>query len=160
MSGYHSIHRDTPLRKTIRRPLPITVIASFQMGKALFLLIFAALEWLSPDSILNYPAMAGLFYIATHGRNISGVIIPILGVYFGFIGLGLWRMKNWARKNLIATSVVTIIIWGRLFFLEWVHEEPIKLGIDRSTVYSLVLLDIVIFSYLVLYGDIADRFKD
>jgi hypothetical protein len=125
--------------KRVERPTPVILIAMFQFLKAGFLLGVAGFLWLAPNSLPNSAAFEQMLFIAAHGKNISGVLVPIFGCYLIYIGVGLIRLRPGIRKNLALSSAITIC--GSLWKLGLFGESHMTSQFDRQTFYILILLD-------------------
>jgi hypothetical protein len=124
MSGYREL-RST---QKVERPGPVTVIALFQFAKAAFFL-FVAAQLLSQPLVgtfsdLNLSRMItvvsadGSAMITTaieviRGRTPAGVspealaaVLALVGVWLIYVGWGLWRLKEWARKTRVGISIL------------------------------------------------------
>ena len=110
------------------RPGPVTAIALFQFAKAAFFLFVAAQLFSRPlagtFSELNLARIIGLVsadgsaMISTainviRGRAPDGVdpgglaaILALVGVWLIHVGVGLWRMKEWARRTRVGISIL------------------------------------------------------
>ncbi len=154
---YLSIHPG--FDPEIERPSPVTVIAHLQFAKAAFLLGVAALLHFIPDAIHSMPLLPFFVYVAAHGRNTHGFLLPLAGLFVGFVGYGLWRLKPWARRSLIASTALMLIVWGHRFFVD--HMDGVvtlRTPHEQQAVSMLLFLDAVVFLYMVAYDDIPRAF--
>ncbi len=148
-----------PIAGRVERPTPITMIALFQFGKAWLLLLMVVVQQYAPEALHRVPTLTALIYIAAHGRNTQGLLLPIIGIYVAIVGCGLWYLKQWARRNLIASSVVALGIWGWRFFRDWSDgTTTLRTPLEEQTVYLLVFLDLVVLLYLVAYDGVPQAF--
>jgi hypothetical protein len=154
---YLSIHPG--FDPEIERPFPVTVIAHFQFVKAAFLLGVAALLQFVPDAIHSMPLLPFLLYVAAHGRDTHGFLLPIAGLFVGFVGFGLWRLKPWARRSLIVSTGFMLVVWGHRFFADRMDGiVTLKTPHEQQTVAMVLFLDAVVFLYMVAYDDIPRAF--
>jgi hypothetical protein len=154
---YLSIHPG--FDPEVERPFPVTVIAHFQFVKAAFLLGVAALLQFVPDAVHSMPLLPFFLYVAAHGRDTHGFLLPIAGLFVGFVGYGLWRLKPWARRSLIVSTAFMLILWGHRFFTDRMEGVvTLKTPHEQQTVAMVLFLDAVVFLYMVAYDDIPRAF--
>ena len=143
----------------LERPFPVTVIAHFQFLKAAFLLGVAALLQFIPDAIHSMPLLPFFLYVAAHGRDTHGFLLPLAGLFVGFVGYGLWRLKPWARRSLIVSTGLMLIVWGHRFFVDQMDDVvTLRTPHEQQTVAMVLFLDAVVFLYMVAYDDIPRAF--
>jgi len=141
------------------RPFPVTVIALSQLAKAAFLLAVAALHQLAPDALNAVPLLPFLLYAAAHGRDTHGFLLPIVGIFVAIVGYGLWTLKSWSRRSLIASTGLMLIVWGHRFFVDQMNGvTTLKTPLEQKTVTLVLFLDAVVFLYMVAYDDIHHAF--
>ena len=154
---YLSIHPGVERKPD--RPFPLTVIAQFQFAKAIFLLGVAFLLQIFPDATHVLPLLPFLLYAAAHGRDTHGLLLPIAGVFIGIVGLGLWHLKPWARRSMIASTGLMLVVWGYRFVEDRVDGvTTLKTSHEQKTVAMVLFLDAVVFLYMVAYDDIPRAF--
>ncbi len=141
----------------VDRPLPVIFIACFQFLKAGFLLTVAGFLWLAPDQLPNSAAFSKMLFIAAHGKDLSGVLVPIIGCYVAYVGVGIFRMRPSVRRTLAISSVITICLSLRRLGL--FGESTVTSRTDRQTLYILILLDLVIYIYLAFHPELVRCFK-
>jgi hypothetical protein len=141
----------------VDRPVPVIFIACFQFLKAGFLLTVAGFLWLAPDLLPNSAAFSKMLFVAAHGKDLSGYLIPIIGCYVAYVGVGIFQLKPSIRKNLAISSVITICLSLRRLGL--FGESAITSRTDRQTLYILILLDLAIYVYLAFHPEIVRCFK-
>jgi len=141
----------------VDRPVPVVLIATFQFLKAAFLLAVAGFLWLAPASLPNSAGFSQLLFIAAHGKELSGYFVPVFGCYLIYIGIGLLRLRPGVRINLAISSVITIAV--SLQRLGLFGETGATTNLDHQTLYILILLDLVIYIYLVFHPEIVECFK-
>ena len=139
------------------RPIPVVIIAMFQFAKAAFLIVVAAFLWLDPDALPHSDAFSQLFFIAAHGRNLPGLFVPIFGLYFAYIGVGLMRLRKSVRLNLAISSVITICV--SIQRLGLLGETNMTSQFDHQTLYILILLDLTVYFYLAFHPEITRCFN-
>lgn len=143
----------------VDRPFPVTLIAWFQFAKAWFLLLVAFVSKYVPDAVRAVPTLPAFVYVAAHGRNTNGYLLPAIGIYMGIVGWGLWRLKRWARRSLVASTGLMMAIWAYRFAADWAAgETTLKTPLEQQTVTVLLFLDAVIFFYLVIHDDVPLAF--
>jgi hypothetical protein len=142
-------HRD--------RPTAVILIALFQFAKGAFLLIVAAFLWLTPEALPNSAAFSRMLFIAAHGKDLSGILVPIFGCYLVYIGFGLLWLRPSTRTNLAISSAITIAL--SLQRLGLFGESDMTDLLDRQTLYILILLDFAIYIYLVYHPAITSSFN-
>ncbi len=129
----------------------------FQFVKAAFLLTVAALLWLSPESLPHSAAFTQVFFIAAHGKDLPGVLVPIFGCYVAYVGVGLWKLRPSIRRTLAVSSAITIAV--SLNRLGVFGETGVTDSFQRQALYVLILLDLAVYIYLVYHPDIVRSFK-
>jgi hypothetical protein len=141
----------------VERPFAVILIASFQFAKAAFLLTVAALLWLAPDALPNSQTFTDLLFIAAHGKDLPGFLVPVFGLYVAYIGISLLRLRPAARRNLAVSSAITIAV--SLQRLGFFGESSMTSHFDRQALYILILLDFAVYVYLAFHPEIARSFK-
>ena len=141
----------------VDRPFAVILIASFQFAKAAFLLTVAAFLWLAPDALPHSHAFTEMLFIAAHGRDLSGVLVPIFGVYVVYIGVCLLRLRPRTRRNVAISSAITVAV--SLQRLGLFGESTMTSHFDREALYILILLDLAVYIYLAFHPEIARSFK-
>jgi len=140
----------------IERPFALYLIAGFQFLKAGFLLTAAAFLWLAPDSLPHSQAFTQMLFIAAHGRDISGVLVPLFGLYVAWIGIGLLHLRPSTRRNLAISSAFTVAF--ALQRLGLFGETDMTSKFDRQTLYILILIDLTVYIYLAFHPAIIRTF--
>ncbi len=144
-------------RSPVDRPRAVTLIAAFQFLKAAFLLVVAAFLWLAPDALPHSEGYSQVLFIAAHGKDLSGILVPIFACYLIYIGFGLVRLRPSVRTNLAISSAITIAL--SLQRLGLFGESDMTSVLDRQTLYILILLDFAIYIYLVYHPGITKSFN-
>jgi len=142
--------------RPVDRPFQVVLIASFQFLKAAFLIGVAAYLWLAPNSLPNSIAFSQMLFIAAHGRDVSGYLVPIFGAYVAYVGWGIYRMRPSTRTTLAISSAITVAVSLQrlgIFGDTTMHDQ-----LDRQTLYILILLDLAIYIYLVFHPEIVRTF--
>jgi hypothetical protein len=134
------------------RPDPVAAISLLQVLKACLLLVVGGLVWLAPDLIQPYmDDLDMVLWIAAHGRSMPVVVLPVFGLYLAVVGVGLWKLKSWARKNLIFTSAATVLFWARRVAMAYAAQAaPFRSETEQQAVFILLVLDVLTFFYLVM----------
>ena len=141
----------------VDRPIPVIAIASFQFAKAAFLLTVAAFLWLAPDSLPYTELFSQLLFIAARGRDISGVVVPLLGLYLIYVGIQLLRLRPTTRRNLAISSAITIVL--SLQRLGVFGDTDMTSNFDHEALYIVILCDLTIYIYLAFHPEILRTFK-
>ncbi len=88
----------------MRRPVGVTVIAVFCLVAAAYLIVVAAITLVAPGAI-SMRSAAPLMY----GLELAGPFMMLLvGAAWGFLGWGLFRVRNWARWTAMFVCVAGI----------------------------------------------------
>jgi len=141
----------------VDRPFPLVLIASFQFLKAGFLIGVAALLWIAPEMLPHSSTFSQMLFIAAHGKDISGFLVPFFGLYVAYVGYGLSMMRPSFRRNLAISSAITIAV--SLQRLGLFGESSMTSQVDRQTLYILILIDLTIYIYLAYHPEIASSFE-
>lgn len=140
----------------VDRPLPLIVIGCFQFLKAGFLIGVATLLWIAPDALPHSETFSELLYIAAHGKDVSGILVPVLGCYMIYVGYGLFTLRPSTRANLAISSALTAAL--SLKKLGLFGDENMTSSVNRETLYILILLDLTIYIYMVYHPEIVSSF--
>ncbi len=98
----------------IKKGIPVGVkIISVLYFILAFFVILVGLFFIISKSFINeiYRESPELAELGTGGFIILGVILVLLGALFIFLGLKLWKRKNWARIVTVVFSILMIIIY-------------------------------------------------
>ena len=145
------------LLKPVEKPFALYLIAAFQSLKGCFLLLVAALLWIAPDALPNSQTFTEFLYIAAHGKDLTGYLVPVFGAYLVYVGYGLFTLRRSVRTNLSLSCAVTIgVSMQRLGVFGYAGSISY---LDRETLYILILFDSAIFIYMVFHPEIAGSFK-
>ena len=146
------------LLRYVEKPFALYLIAAFQSLKGGFLLLVAALLWIAPDALPNSQTFTELLYVAAHGKDLTGYLVPIFGAYLVYVGYGLFTLRPSVRTNLIISCAVTIgVSMQRLGLFGY---SGYLSNLDRETLYILILFDSAIFIYMVFHREIASSFRN
>ena len=156
----------------IRRPRGVKFVATLQMLKGGFLMGTALLLHWRPDIVASsrttlYP----LLFIATRGnptvidaalqgaKLVPGMIF-IFGFYLAVVGSGLWHLRKWARRTVMVTCGLTLILWlrtklnvGFLASASSATSSP-----QLHSFHLLLIIDGLVFLYLVR-TNIGSKFR-
>jgi len=143
--------------RQVDRPLALLFIACFQSIKGAFLLFVAAFLWIAPDALPNSQTFSEFLYIAAHGKELTGYVVPIFGAYLLYVGYGLFTLRPSVRSNLSISCAVTIAL--SLQRLGIFGETATTNYVDRQTLYILILFDSAIYVYMVFHPEIANSFE-
>jgi hypothetical protein len=154
----HRIPARRPARRRpLHRPFQIGLIAGFQFLKGGFLLLVAGFLWLAPDRLPDSEAFSHMLLIAAHGKSLSGVVVPLFGLWVCWVGFGIWRMRPRVRRNLAISSALTISL--SLQRLGLFGESSMSSQADRESLYILILLDLAVYIYLAFHPAITHSFE-
>src|ERR1700736_6269857 len=172
------------LSRLVERPLPLLLIALFQLSKAVFFLMVAGLLVMDPMtgkfSPLNLPwfvdfvsadgsAMMPIAIDLLHGHNPSQMSLPVVAgvlAFFGFwlvyISWGLVQLKAWARRTRVVVSAIQVlsglsVLLAYLPGLQGMHA-PLSSAQWRD-LFMLVLLNSAVIFYLAQDVDVARAFE-
>jgi len=157
--GYVSSSIRSVERQRRYRPFGVMLTAGFQAMKG-GVLVFTGLalhfrpELVSASVSVVYP----LLYLALRGNSavidaasrgderLVGVIV-VLGIYLATIGIGLWEMKQWARRSMVVTSGLMLLLCAKVILSSsagaFGTPPPGMVKVD-----VLFLIDALIFIYL------------
>jgi hypothetical protein len=141
------------------------MIALFQFLRAGVALCVAYCVWKFPDLYLDsHVEVKALTYLATQKAIpptiLAPVILPIFALYFAIVGIGLWRLQKWARIVLLSSTGLTAFLWIRRFaFDQILGDTTVKDQSALGLVYSVVLIDALIFCSLAFLPDVAEAFR-
>jgi hypothetical protein len=141
----------------VDRPFAVFLIAGFQFLKAGFLLAVAVYLWLGPEGLPHTEAFSELFFIAAHGKNLPGVLVPVFGCYVAYTGFCLLRLKRSTRRALALSSAITICV--SLDKLGLFTGDGVTSPVHQETLYILILLDLAVYIYLAFHPEIARSFN-
>ncbi|HEY4357909.1 MAG TPA: hypothetical protein VGN16_19310 [Acidobacteriaceae bacterium] len=169
-------------RVVIERPWGIAAIAGFQLAKGILLMLTATLLRLAPNVVISsksifYP----LLYIAMRGNMaavdaatqggaendtllmiVAGILFG-LGAYIAAIGFGLWNVKQWARRSVMITSGLTVLLYIKTVLLPSAAAEnstgPTPSQPNMVSFYIVLTIDVLIFIYF-MRSNTADVFKN
>jgi hypothetical protein len=148
------------------RPFGIKAVAWIQLVKAGVLLLTAALLRLRPQMAggQNSPVYP-LLFVATRGRYdsmsaalrggdaLAGLFL-LLGLYVAAIGVGLFHASAWARRTLIFSCGLTLVLFAKSSL--W-PDSGASAAPDMTNIYLLLAVDAYVFLYL-LRGSTAEYF--
>jgi hypothetical protein len=144
------------------------LVGCFQILKAAVLLLTGIMLRWRPEVVVNSQSVLyPLLYIAMRGNssiidevmqggNVLPVLISVWGLYLGVLGSGLWQMKMWARRSVVFTSGITLLLYAKAVFLPSTQGFG-SYSPDLQNLHLLLFFDAVIFVYL-MRGNIADSF--
>lgn len=145
-------------------------VATLQVAKGVVLMTTALLLHWRPDIVAHSrTALYPLLYIATRGnpRVIDGALqgarlVPGLLFFFGFylaiVGSGLWHLRKWARRTVMVTCCFTLLLWLHTKVSVGFLTSQATSSNDLNSFHALLLLDGLVFLYLVR-TNIGRRFK-
>lgn len=118
----------------MKRPLGVTILAVLALVAAV-----AELAW---ATTLGWGGERGIPGEAWWITAIAPLARVLLGLLYAFIGIGLWRLRRWARGVVIVLSALAIgsaafsVVWGRQLTGFWV---PLWLLLPVGAIYALCL---------------------
>jgi hypothetical protein len=142
------------------RAIPVTAIAVFQFSKALFLLLVAGMAWLGLEGKLAaIPKLRDLVFLASHGKDPHGILLFVLGASAAWVGLGLWRLKRWARNTMVFNGAFMLIFWlAHQDFGMPLFVMPAAASVEHFTIYLVLAIDLTIFCFLKFHSGIDQSF--
>lgn len=122
------------------RPVGVKVLSIFFFVCSLFLIALSVLV------IIKLSAIAVIVPILGTG---SGIVLFLLGILFLVMGVGLWKMKNWARLLVAAFCLISLLgaIWS-------VFIDGRLLSIPNLVIFGLIIY------YLLFSKKIRENFKN
>ncbi|MGI4828195.1 MAG: hypothetical protein ACRYFU_08405 [Janthinobacterium lividum] len=150
-------YRQATEPESAARPLGITLIAGFQFFKAGVLLLVALLLRSSPEMVTeSSSSLYPLLYLATRGRyelmsstlqdgKALTEVLLVLGLYLGAIGLGILSVKVWARRTVMLSCGMTLVLWAKSSL--W-PDSTVLTSPDMTNFYVLLAIDAAVFMYL------------
>lgn len=157
---------------SVRRPRGVKFVAMLQVLKGVTLMATGLLLHWRPEVVASSRAtLYPLLFIATRGNPsvIDGALqgaklVPgllfLFGFYLSVVGSGLWHLRKWARRTVMVTCGITLILWLRTkldtgFF---VPSAAATASPDLQSFHVLLILDGLVFLYLVR-TNIGSKFK-
>lgn len=143
------------------RPGGITVVASFQILKAGILLLTGMLLRYKPSMVSSSESVLyPLIYVATRGHyaalsvamqgtNLLSGLMLFLGLSLGVTGSGLWRLRKWARRSVMLTCGMTLLVWAKSVLLLSSAGVATSASPDLQNFHLLLFLDAAVFLYLI-----------
>ena len=169
------------------RPFSVTLIALLQFSKAAVLVIIAMFLWRSPATLHGSNAVGPLVYVAADGFCLPilalwpavlivtafvvnpeaysfVLLLPALAIYPAVVGWGLWHVKRWAHKTLIATLMLALWFVLDSFKMGWtilqavLHKYALETVTARQALCALLLIDGTVLFYLWLGNGVRTAF--
>ena len=118
----------------MRRPLGVTILA--------ILALTAAVVELASAMTLSWGTERGTRGEAWWITAIAPLAHVLRGMLYGLVGIGLWRLRKWARGAVIAIS--SLAIGGVVFNAIWGQSltgfsVPLRLLLPVAGIYALCL---------------------
>jgi hypothetical protein len=152
-------------QRRLERPGGVTIVACFQILKAGVLLLTGMLLRWKPEVVdSSQSVLYPLLYVATRGKyavlnaamqgaNMLPGLIFLFGLYLAVIGSGLWQLKEWARRTVMFTCGMTLLLWAKSTLLPSTSGAGIS-GLssaspDLQNFHILLFFDAVVFVYLI-----------
>ncbi len=144
-----------PATPPFGRPLAVTLIACVQFLKAAILLAVVAIPIAASENSLAYiPHLREFVFFASHGKDPRGVAPLLLGVYAIYTGVGLWKLRRWARNSLALGAATTLLLWFcHVEYQVGVFTMPTLAQVEVRTIHTLLLFDFVVLAYLKYNND-------
>ena len=150
-----------PETRPFGRPLAITLIACVQFLKAAILFAVVAIPIAASENTLAYiPHLREFVFFASHGKDPRGVAPLLFGVYAICTGVGLWKLRRWARRSLALGAATTLLLWFcHVEYQVSVFTMPTLAQVEVPTIYMLLLFDFVVLAYLKYNHDCECAFR-
>jgi hypothetical protein len=99
----------------LKRPLGITILAIaliwIGFSRILYCLVFTGFSDLIPEfagrlikqTIHSHAVLTVIFYLI-------GLLNILFDIAYGVIGVGLWKLREWARKATVAISIIGVFV--------------------------------------------------
>ena len=134
----------------MERPGSVTVIAALFLLVAAYLIIVGVIEFAAPGTLALTRA-AGI----TYGRELDGPRAAIsVGAGWALVGLGLYRLRNWARW-----CAVLLMVIGVAGSVPAVSAAARDLGWRFFFYGAQIMVRIVIAWYLAASPELVGAFK-
>lgn len=128
----------------MQRPTGVTIISVLAFIGAVCLL-FAALGMFLGGAILSsMAARPGMGALMGIGGVIVGVVFLGIAVLDVVLGIGLWKLQNWARVLTIVLLIVSAILYAFGMLRSVVHFHLVRLFIQMI----FIAIDVWIAVYL------------
>ena len=169
-SAHAAISRHRIAAAKIRRPRGVKFVATLQVVKGLILMTTALLLHWRPDIVAHSRAtLYPLLYIATRGNPtvIDGALkgatlvkglLFFFGFYLAIVGSGLWHLRKWARRTVMVTCCFTLLLWLHTKVSVGFLTSQATTTRDLNSFHALLLIDGLVFLYLVR-TKIGSRFQ-
>jgi hypothetical protein len=152
----------------VERPPAIVGIALWQLVKGALLFGVACITLTNPNLKWGTIGFWELFYIASNGGGRPGLFTFVGSIYAIVVGIGLWHLRNWARRVLMLTSGIVGLMWIKYMALDYVirasipsrHGPTLHPGFEQQSVYMLAATDVVVFLLLAFQSGISEAFSD
>ena len=158
--------RWAPVPEKTARPVGVMLIAWIQFLKAAVLLLAVSLLRVRPETVNGQDSpLYPLLYVATRGKyasmnalqggNALAALLLFLGLYLGAVGFGLMHVIAWARRTLIFSCGLTLVLFAKASL--W-PDPAAAASPDMTNIYVVLAVDAFVFLYL-LRSSTADYFK-
>ena len=136
-----------------RCPSSVFVLALFQICRGIFIAGVVLSIYLMPDVNIasRIDVKVATFIIARQNLTspVFMVTLPLAAIYYCVTGVGLLRLKMWARNVLVLSSAATVLLWGRRFLFDYaIKRATLKTHLQQQSVYIVICIDAIIFLYL------------
>lgn len=96
-------------------------------------------------TIVDTKAVIFVFARQNLFTGIPLIILPFVAAYLCVTGIGLFRLKKWARDVLMVASGATILLWARGLLLDSAFiDQMLPTELQRQTVYVFMCVDTMI----------------
>ncbi len=151
---------EDSVRPRMSRPVPVTLVALFQFFKAGFLSLIFWRAWQAHLSWMASGRSGGDPLAQKITADPSVLLLPLIVIVYVVFGLGLWKLQNWARKNLV---LMILLCWlnGGLSFNGFLFGKSIWMNEwNRQTLAAVFVLDLLVFCCLVFYPAVKKAFAE
>ena len=125
------------------------LLALFQICRCLYVAGVVFHSLLLPNAglttIVDTKAVIFVFARQNLFTGIPLIILPFVAAYLCVTGIGLFRLKKWARDVLMVASGATILLWARGLLLDSAFiDQMLPTELQRQTVYVFMCVDTMI----------------
>jgi hypothetical protein len=112
----------------MKRPIGVSIVAGLAFACAIVEMAWAVLDWSTERSLRGYASW-------------MTAIIRLQGSLYGLIGIGLWKLRSWARCAVIVLSALGVasIAFSILFGILTGFWGPSWILASVAVLYALCL---------------------
>lgn len=158
-----SLMSGAAIRPQPKRPVAVAGIALLQILRSLVMLglIFWLVTFPADDLLHRVEVRAVALLSAGYPMSNDTTTLVLMGAYallMMVVGAGVWMMKKWASVTLAVLSGLTVAYWTmQLFFTAAFGGSVARGDAERQSIYALMLLDVVIWAYLMYESAVFDE---